>query len=119
MRFCTSTVLLMTFFFYSCGPSDGKRLATDDAIKNLEEAYSNRDSVIFEGLIRVADAAIERARQAGDPSRKADVQLTKDLDVCQQTMHSYLGLRQSPPDKERAENSFRYAINALEQDLGN
>jgi hypothetical protein len=124
----------MVFMLSACGPTGGKKLATESAIKSLEKvskygelvslAGSNLDGPLIHDM-ELASEAIAIARQAGDPSRKADVQLNIRLAECQRVILSF----SQPPfnDADRKEHHMMSSkdtiqslcIDPLKRDLGN
>jgi hypothetical protein len=119
----------------SCGnstPTPAKRLAAEAAAKSIQDAFDQRNGSLFESDMTTARDRIEKARESGDPKRKADGQIDSDLDSCEQAMQAWLMLvvnlgfydlynkplsTEQKETKEHTEDTFRDALNRLQEDL--
>ena len=126
-------LLLPISLLCSCGPSGGKRLATEQVLHSLEELQKEPDADFY---LSQAQRQINDAKAAGDPSRKADVQVSLDLDFCSKTAlamySSYeerrvwgeaarrLGTKAPSLDerKSQAQEAINNCVSSLRRDLG-
>lgn len=88
------TFITVWLGLFVCGcsqnPSGGKRLASEKALDAVADAYKERDNkTLFLDASRIAKGSITMAERTGDPSRKADVQLSIDLDMCRGALATY------------------------------
>lgn len=99
----------------SCGPSGGKALATDSAIRSLK-LFQQAPS---RGVLESTRHAIIEAKAAGDPARKADVQLSMDLDDCALQLSFYSAYFDGTVAYEKAklDEGLSYCIRKLQKDL--
>jgi len=121
------TVATASLCLFVCGCSQGlsggKRLASEKALEAVKDAYKERDNkVLFLDDLPTARGAITMAERAGDPSRKADVQLDIDLDMCRGALATYeMSLNDTtstPKDQlEILREALPHCIDSLRNDL--
>lgn len=106
----TAGVLLLG----ACGPTGGKRIASEAALESIEDfqRFRRADTALW--------ARIETARRAGDNSRAADAQITVDLDKCAETIflvakyNALIGLERSRSELAvEKESPVKYCIDQL------
>lgn len=117
-------VLAANLMFCSCGVTSGKRLASEKALEAIENAYKQRDDkLMFNSYMREAEGSIAMAERVGDPSRKADVQVSIDLDACRGALATYEHALEADTDtpKDQLEilkEALPRCIESLRNDLG-